>query len=280
MGVLPVPPPKGVWLRAVDAVTVEVVTETIGFVGAGPIGTTLARLSIAAGLDVIMSNSRGPDTLADVVAELGPHARAGTVGEAADSSAIVVLAIPLNAHHRLDPEIFAGKVVVDTMNYYRDRDSAIPELEGNELTSSELVQRHLRDARIVKALNNLDYYRLGRNARPKGDRQRSTLPVAADDPAAKAQVVAFMDTIGYDATDVGALADGWRFGPGTPIYGLPYIAAPPERLNTPEEERSWFFDTPSATVTAERAKALLAQAVRGQAGHTPIPGYAYPPPAA
>ena len=253
-------------------------TQTIGFVGAGPIGTTLARLSVAAGLNVIMSNSRGPETLADLVAELGPQARAATAAQAAADSDIVVIAVPLNAYDQLDPEIFVGKIVVDTMNYYLEREGRIPVLDADELTSSELVQQHLRGARIVKALNNLDYFRLGANARPKGDPERSTLPVAGDDTDAKAQVVAFMDEIGYDAIDVGGLADSWRSSPGMPIYVNAYIASPPENLNTPEQKRSWFLDTPGAVVTKEKAETLLAQAVRGQAGGIFVPGYIYPPP--
>jgi predicted dinucleotide-binding enzyme len=254
-------------------------TQTIGFIGAGPIGTTLAKLALAAGLEVVVSNSRGPETLADVVADLGEGARAATAADTAKVSDLVVIAIPLNVYDKLSARDLAGKIVVDTMNYYPQRDGHIAQLDRNELTSSELVQRHLPDSTVIKALNILDYFRLGKNARPKGDPERSALPVAGDDEAAKSKVIAFMDAIGYDAVDVGPLSESWRQAPGMPIYVFPYLAMRPEGLTSREEERRWFLDTPSATVTAEEAKKLLAQAERGVAGGIFIPGYVYPPPA-
>jgi predicted dinucleotide-binding enzyme len=171
-------------------------TQTIGFIGAGPIGTTLAKLALAAGLEMVVSNSRGPETLADVVADLGEGARAATAADTAKVSDLVVIAIPLNAYHKLSAQDLAEKIIVDTMNYYPQRDGHIAELDRNELTSSELVQRHLPNSTVIKAQNNLDYFRLGKNARPKGDPERSALPVAGDDEVAKSKVIAFMDAIG------------------------------------------------------------------------------------
>jgi 8-hydroxy-5-deazaflavin:NADPH oxidoreductase len=156
-------------------------TQTIGFIGVGPINRTLARFAVAAVLDVIVSNSRGPDTLTDIVAELGDHARAATVEEVAEACDIVVVSIPLHLFDKLPDEAFAGKIVVDTMNYYPQRNGRIDELEDRTLTSSEMVQRHFKGARLIKALYNLDFHHLGNGARPAGDPDRCALPIAGHD---------------------------------------------------------------------------------------------------
>ncbi|MET7473364.1 NAD(P)-binding domain-containing protein [Streptomyces sp. NPDC005648] len=234
---------------------------TLGIIGSGMIGSTLARLAVAAGLDVVVANSRGPETLADLVAELGARARAATAAEAARAGDIVVATVPLRAYDRLPVEALAGRTVIDTMNYYSDRDGAIAELDAGELTSSALVQRHLAGAKVVKAFNNIDFRRLLTSARPAGDADRSALPVAGDDAAAKAEVTALLDTLGYDAVDLGALADSWRSQPGTPVYVEPYMGKRPEGLSQEEASR-WFFETPGVPVPAARVKELAAEATR------------------
>ncbi|MFI7635417.1 NADPH-dependent F420 reductase [Nonomuraea sp. NPDC049400] len=185
-------------------------TKTLGLIGAGMIGGALARLAVAAGLDVVLSNSRGPDSLAGLLTELGGQARAATPAEAAESGDLVVATVPLHAYDRLPAAALAGKTVIDTMNYYPERDGRIAELDADELTSSALVQRHLAGSRVVKAFNNIDFHRLLTSARPAGAPDRSTLPIAGDDPAAKAEAVALLDALGYDAVDIGTLADSWR----------------------------------------------------------------------
>ncbi len=195
---------------------------TLGLIGSGNIGGTVARLATAAGHDVILSNSRGPDSLADLVAGLGPRARAATAVEAATVADLVVVTIPLRAYRQVPVEPLAGKVVIDTMNYYPQRDGQIAELDSGATTSSELVQRHLGTARVVKAFNNIFYQHLGSLARPAGAPERSSLPIAGDDPQAKDLVTALLDTIGYDAVDAGPLSAGRRFQPDTPAYGAPY----------------------------------------------------------
>ncbi len=197
-------------------------TTTVGFIGSGMIGGTVARLSVAAGHRVVLSNSRGPETLAELVAELGPHARAATCEQAADAGDIVVVAIPFKASESLPPGPLAGKVAMDTGNYYPQRDGQIALLDDGELTSSGLLQRHLVDASVVKVFNNVYYRHLGSLARPHGAADRSALPIAGDDEKAKAAVTEFLDSIGYDAVDVGSLASSWRQEPGHPAYGPPY----------------------------------------------------------
>jgi predicted dinucleotide-binding enzyme len=177
---------------------------------------------VAAGHNVVLSNSRGPDTLKDLVDELGPLARAGTGEQAAEAGDIVVVTIPLKAYPSVPVRALAGKVVIDTMNYYPQRDGHIPELDDGSVTGSGLLQRHLPDSAVVKAFNNIFYKHLQSLARPSGAADRTFLPIAGDDPAAKATVTAFLDSIGYGAVDAGSLGDSWRQEPGTPVYGSPY----------------------------------------------------------
>ena len=197
---------------------------TIGLIGSGLIGSTVARLAVDAGHDVVLSNSRGPETLADLVAELGPHARAATPAEAAAAGDIVVVTIPLKAYREVPVEPLRGKVVVDTNNYYPQRDGHIAELDDGSTTSSELLQAHLPESHVVKAFNNIQFGHLRILPRPAGSPERSALAIAGDDEAAKRTVAQFLDSIGYDAVDVGPLAEGWRYQPDTPAYGQPYVA--------------------------------------------------------
>jgi len=195
---------------------------TVGLIGSGHIGGTVARLAVTAGHQVLLSNSRSPDTLKDLAAELGPLARATTGQEAAEGGDLVVVTIPLRAVQSVPPGPLAGKVVIDTCNYYPQRDGHFPELDSGALTSSELVQRHLPSSAVVKAFNNIYYRHLESLARPAGAADRSYLPIAGDDAAAKAAVTAFLDSIGYGAVDAGPLAQGWRQQPGTPVYAGAY----------------------------------------------------------
>jgi predicted dinucleotide-binding enzyme len=194
----------------------------VGLIGSGRIGGTVARLSVAAGHQALLSNSRGPDTLKDLAAELGPLAHATTGPEAAEGGDLVVVTIPLRAYPSVPAGPLAGKVVIDTCNYYPQRDGQIPELDSGALTSSELIQRHLAGAAVVKAFNNIYHRHLASLARPSGAADRSYLPIAGDGTAAKAAVTAFLDSIGYGSVDAGPLAEGWRQQPGTPVYGTPY----------------------------------------------------------
>lgn len=218
---------------------------TVGFIGSGHIGSTVARLSVAAGHGVVLSNSRGPETLSDLVAELGPRARAASAEKAAGEGDLVVVTIPLRAYQSVPAAPLAGKVVIDTCNYYPERDGQIAELDSGSLTSSELIQRHLAAARLVKGFNNIYYQHLLSLARPSGARDRSFLPIAGDDADAKAQASAFLDAIGYGSVDAGTLAGSWRQQPGTPVYATIYGPFS-DPAGTPADE---------ATVRAALAKA-------------------------
>ncbi|GIM94991.1 NADP oxidoreductase [Paractinoplanes toevensis] len=194
----------------------------MGFIGSGNIGGTVARLAAKAGYDVVVSNSRGPETLAGLVAEIGPKARAATAAEAATTGDIVVVSVPFHAHTTLPAEELAGKVVLDTDNYYPQRDGQVAELDEGTLTSAELEQQHLKAAKVVKVFNNIFFKHLGNLARPQGAGDRTSLTIAGDDAEAKQAATAFLDAIGYDAVDVGPLSESWRVEPGQPAYGPPY----------------------------------------------------------
>jgi predicted dinucleotide-binding enzyme len=195
---------------------------TVGLIGSGNIGGTVARLATVAGYDVILSNSRGPETLKDLVDELGPRAHAATPAEAAQAGDLVVVTIPLGAYRSVPVEPLAGKIVIDTNNYYSQRDGQIPELDDESATSSELLQRHLPTSKVVKAFNNIYFKHLLSLARPAGA-DRTALPIAGDDAEAKATVTAFLDALGYDAVDAGPLAEGWRYQPDTAAYATIYF---------------------------------------------------------
>ncbi len=191
----------------------------IGIIGSGRIGSTVARLAIAQGHEVVLSNSRGPETLGDLVAQLGPQASAATVSDAAASADVVLVAIPVRANRQLPVEPFAGKIVMHADNYYSRRDGHIAELDSAQTTSSELLAAHLPTARVVKVFNTIEASQLGSHGQPAGSDNRRALPLAGDDAEAKKVVTELIDSFGFDAVDAGPLAEGRRFEPNTPAYG-------------------------------------------------------------
>jgi 8-hydroxy-5-deazaflavin:NADPH oxidoreductase len=156
---------------------------TIGLIGAGHIGSQLARLAVANGYDVVLSNSRGPETLAALVKELGPKACAGTVQEAAQAGEIVVVTIPLNAYRTVPAPPLAGKIVIDTNNYYPQRDGHIRALDTESTTTSELLQAHLPKSKVVKAFNHIYAAELTTHGQPAGTKNRRALVIAGNDLA-------------------------------------------------------------------------------------------------
>ena len=208
---------------------------TLGLVGSGNIGGTVARLAVAAGYDVVLSNSRGPSTLGDLVSELGPHARAASPAEAAAAGDLVLVSVPLRAYRDVPVAPLAGKVVMDTNNYYPQRDGHLAELDDGSRTGSELLAEHLGSAHVVKVFNNISFMHLSSLARPAGAADRSALAIAGDDAAAKATVTAFLDAIGYDAVDAGPLGEGGRrFQVGGRAYGGLYgPLTDPNGVSTP-----------------------------------------------
>ena len=192
----------------------------IGIIGAGHIGATAARLFVAAGHEVALSNSRGPQTLGDVAAGIGVHAHAATVEDAAKFGDVVLVAIPFGKFKTLAAEAFAGKIVIDADNYYPQRDGHFAELDTNLTTSSELLAAHLKGARVVKAFNTIYYEHLaqqGNTALPLG--QRRAIFLAGDDAEARQVVADLIEQIGFGPVDMGSLGEGGRLQqPGTSVY--------------------------------------------------------------
>lgn len=194
----------------------------IGIIGAGHIGGVLTRRLKQLGHDVTVANSRGPETLKGLATETG--ARVGTVTEAASDKDVVIVTIPEKSVPELPKGLFekSQAVVVDTGNYYPQRDGRIGAIESGT-TESRWVSQQLGRP-VVKAFNTIQFGHLLKGGRPAGDRERIALPVAADDPNAKALVSRLIDELGFDAVDAGGLDDSWRQQPGTPVYGADLTA--------------------------------------------------------
>ncbi|MCW2750420.1 MAG: NADPH-dependent reductase [Aeromicrobium sp.] len=167
---------------------------------------------------MVLSNSRGPETLGDLVAKLGPNARAATPAEAAAASDLVVVTIPTKNIGDVPVEPLAGKIVIDTNNYYPQRDGEIAELEDESTTVSELLQSHLPTSKVVKAFNHIGAADIGAQSLPAGAEGRRALAIAGDDEDAKVTVAAFIDSIGFDVVDAGPLSEGWRYQKDNPAY--------------------------------------------------------------
>lgn len=236
-------------------------TQTIGIIGSGLVGKAVARLAIAAGYNVVISNSRGPSTLSTLVNELGSKARAGTVEEAIAAGDIVTLSVPLATFEKLPASAFAGKTVLDQSNYYPGMgEFRRADLDAGELTSSELMQRHLKGAKLVKGLHNLSWIHMESNARPAGHADRTTLPIAGDDSAAKAAVAGFIEAIGYNVVDAGSLAESWRIEPNTAIYFWRYAPKVPNGVSHEDAKR--IYQQRGEPVSPQEARKLIDEAVR------------------
>ncbi|HEX5423867.1 MAG TPA: NAD(P)-binding domain-containing protein [Bryobacteraceae bacterium] len=228
----------------------------IGIIGAGQIGETLTRRLAALGHDVSVANSRGPETLASLARETG--AKAVTVRDAARAGELVIVTIPEGKIPNLPKDLFAGVpddvVVVDTGNYYPQRDGRISGIE-NGMIESRWVAAQLGRS-VIKAFNNMNFKHLLELGRPNGTPRRIALPVAGDDQRAKQVVMRLVDELGFDPVDAGALGDSWRQQPGTPVYDADYDATGVKRALTeasPERKREWRATANTAGNSARRA---------------------------
>jgi predicted dinucleotide-binding enzyme len=191
---------------------------TLGIIGAGNIGSQVARAAVSVGYDVVIANSRGPETLTDLIDELGPKARAATAEEAGAAGDVVVVAVPLKAIEQVPVEPLAGKIVLDTNNYYFERDGHIEALDKGETTTSELVQRHLPTSRVAKAFNHIFARDITTDGMPPGAPNRRALATAGDDAEAVAFVTKLYDEFGYDTVNIGPLSESWRVERDRPAY--------------------------------------------------------------
>lgn len=233
--------------------------ETIGFVGFGNINSILAEFAVKAGYKVVVSNSRGPASLADAVAKLGPLATAATIEDAVLQSDVVSVSVPYSSLTQLPAEPFAGKIVIDSMNYYPERDGEIEDLDSRRYTTSELVQRHLKGSLVVKVFHSIDQFHLRYGPRPANHPERWALPIAGDDANAKAVVARFVSAVGFDPVDCGSLSESWHIQQNTPVYCAPYVGEIPQGV-TPREMYEWVKQDHSRSVKAEDVRALTAKA--------------------
>lgn len=217
----------------------------IGVIGAGFIGRAVAQLALAAGHAVMLSNSRGPQTMSSVRSGI-PGVQVGSAQDAAQFGDVVLVAIPLEHYRSVPAQWLEGKTLLDANNYYPDRDGHIPALDRFETTTSRLLAEHFADSKVVKVFNAIFDSDINRDARPHGAPDRRALPVAADDATAKAYVIALLDELGFDAVDAGTLDESWRFERAKPAYCVPLdkaglkaaLAAAERTVELPPAERA------------------------------------------
>lgn len=191
---------------------------TIGIIGAGHIGSQLARAFTGIGYDVVIANSRGPETLQALIDEIGPKARAATVDEVAQAGEVVVVTVPLAAYRTIPVAPLLGKIVLDTNNYYWERDGHIPALDAGEATTSGLLQEHLDGAKVAKAFNHIMAKDITTTGAPAGTPGRRALGTASDFPEAIEFVTDLYDKLGFDTVSVGPLSESWRLERDRPAY--------------------------------------------------------------
>jgi 8-hydroxy-5-deazaflavin:NADPH oxidoreductase len=202
----------------------EVGDRRLGIVGAGRVGTTIARAAIAAGYDVAISGSGAADRIALIVEVLAPGARPVSTDEAVRRADLIVLAVPMHRFRELPRDLFAGKILIDAMNYWEEIDGVDQELATAPSGTSVVVQARFPSARVVKSLNHITYYKFDEGRRPHGVPGRMAMAAAGDDRAAVAAVMQLIDKLGFDAVDAGPLEAGRALEPDGPVFGVSYSA--------------------------------------------------------
>ncbi|MCK3770861.1 NAD(P)-binding domain-containing protein [Microbacterium aerolatum] len=197
--------------------------RSIGILGAGRVGTAVARQSLKAGYPVKIATAKPAHEISMLVDIVTPGARAVEAVEAATAD-LVVIAVPLHKYRSLDPSLLAGRSVIDVMNYWAPIDGQIDEFEADPRTSSEIIQAFLPEARLVKSLNHIGYHELEEDGKQVGAADRRALALAGDHDEAKAMVTAYLDRLGYDPVDAGPLSAGRAFQPGTEIFSGSHTA--------------------------------------------------------
>ena len=188
-------------------------------------GANLAKAAVPHGYHVVLSNSQGPDSLAGLVADLGPKAMAATPEEAAAAGDLAIVAIPITAVGQVPVAPLAGKVVIATINYFPRRDGTVAAIDDGITTAPGVLQAHLPASKVVRAFSMLDAADMSGDGHPKGDPKRRALALAGDDPGARRLVAALYDEFGFDAVDLGGLAESWRVDPGQPAFVTRQTAA-------------------------------------------------------
>jgi predicted dinucleotide-binding enzyme len=196
----------------------------LGIVGAGKAGTAIARAAVAGGYDVAISGSGSAERIELIVGVLAPGARALSTEEVVSYAGLIVLAIPLHRFRELRRDLFAGKILVDAMNYWDEIDGVDEQFETAPAGTSMLVQEWFSSARVVKSLNHLGYFKFEKSRRPRGAPGRIAIAAAGDDRSAVAAVLQLIDALGFDAVDAGNLESGLALQPGGPIFGAGHSA--------------------------------------------------------
>ena len=198
--------------------------RSLGIVGAGRVGTTIARAAIAAGYDVAISGSGTADRIALIVEVLAPGAHPVSTDEVVRHADLIVLAVPMHRFRELPRDLFAGKILIDAMNYWEEIDGVDRELATAPGGTSVIVQQRFPSARVVKSLNHITYYKFDEGRRPQGAPGRIAIAAAGDDRAAVAAVMQLIDRLGFDAVDAGPLEAGLALEPNGPVFGVSYSA--------------------------------------------------------
>jgi 8-hydroxy-5-deazaflavin:NADPH oxidoreductase len=192
--------------------------STIAVIGAGHIGRNFSIAAIRAGHEIVISNAGGPETLGDLVAELGPDARAATAADAAEAGEFALLAIPLAGASSLPVEALAGKVVLATVNYFAKRDGPLADIDTGRLTVPQFLSERLPASRVGRAFNHIEAAQIITDGAPAGTPGRRALAYAADDPKAKQIAAELYEAFGFDAVDVGGLGEAWRLDVDQPTF--------------------------------------------------------------
>jgi predicted dinucleotide-binding enzyme len=219
----------------------EATDSRLGIVGAGKIGTAIARAAVAGEYDVAISGSGDVERIELIVEVLAPGARAVTTEDVVRHADLIILAVPMHRFRELPGDLFAGKILVDAMNYWEDIDGIDEDLAAAPMGTSIVVQQHFPLARVVKSLNHLGYFKFDQGRRPRGAPDRLAMAAAGDNPDAVAAVMRLIDRLGFDAVDAGSLNAGVALQPGGPVFAIGLSADKLTKLLSPEASQAQQF---------------------------------------